>query len=175
MINILVSLRKVSSLINEDRTDYSILVSRGTYTSNLSNNLSEVVTKSALKNLEENREIINSEIETLIIELFTKHEKDQEIFFQESFATINDIINNQFIHDAVKSIDGSIQRQKDNEDEDASEISEEISRYLTSYFEYDLNEALAEFVVDKEINKVTDVIKQMLEVSNVDLRFKAFF
>ena len=168
-------LRKVSSLINEDRTDYSILVSRGTYTSNLSNNLSEVVTKSALKNLEESREIINSEIETLIIELFTKHEKDQEIFFQESLATINDIINNQFIHDAVKSIDGSIQRQKDNEDEDASEISEEISRYLTSYFEYDLNEALAEFVVDKEINKVTDVIKQMLEVSNVDLRFKAFF
>ena len=76
-------LRKVSSLINEDRTDYSILVSRGTYTSNLSNNLSEVVTKSALKTLEESREIINSEIETLIIELFTKHEKDQEIFFQE--------------------------------------------------------------------------------------------
>jgi len=48
-------LRKISSLINDDKADYSIVISRGTYTSNLSNNLSEVVTKSALKGLDENK------------------------------------------------------------------------------------------------------------------------
>ena len=74
-------LRKVSSLINNDKADYSIVVSRGSYTSTLSNNLSEVVTKSALRNLSINKDSISTEIETFIIELFTKHEKDQEIFF----------------------------------------------------------------------------------------------
>jgi len=168
-------LRKISSLINEDNTDYSIVISRGNYTSNLSKNLSEVVTKSALKILDENRESINSEIETYIIELYAKYEKDQEIFFQESLAVINDVLNNSFIHDAVKSIDGSIQREKDNEEEDASEISEEISRYLSSYFEYDLSEALSYFVVHKEVKKIIDVINQLLQNDNVELRFKAFF
>ena len=107
-------LRKISSLINEDKADYSIAISRGKYTSNLSKNLSEVVTKSALKILEENRESINSEIETYIIELYAKYEKDQEIFFQESLAAINDVLNNSIINDAVKSIDGSIQIAIDN-------------------------------------------------------------
>ena len=51
-------LRKISSLINDDNADYSIVVSRGTYTSNLSNNLSEVVTKSALKVLQRLEEIV---------------------------------------------------------------------------------------------------------------------
>ena len=132
-------LRKITTLIGDDKADYSIVVSRGTYTSNLSSNLAEVVTKSALKNLETNREHINTEIETLTIELFTKYEHDQEIFFQESFATINDVLFKAFIYDSVKALDGSIQRQKDNDDEDASEISEAISSYLTSFFEYDLN------------------------------------
>lgn len=168
-------LRKVSSLINEDRPDYSIVVSRGTYTSSLSNNLSEVVIKSALKNLEETRESINLEIETNIIKLFAQYEQDQEIFFQESLASVNDVLNNLFILEAVKLINGSIQRHKDNEDEDASEISEEISRYLTSYFEFDLNEALADFVVNKDITKITNVINQILDTNNAELRFKEFF
>ena len=168
-------LRKISSLINNDKADYSIVVSRGKYTSNLSNNLSEVVTKSALKGLDENKESINEEIGTHIIELYTKYEKDQEIFFQESLAVVNDVINNSFIHEAVRSIDGSVQRQRDNEDEDASEISEEIARYLTSYFEYDLNEALTDFVVNKDLQKITDVINDLLKADNVELRFKAFF
>jgi hypothetical protein len=168
-------LRKISTLINDDKADYSIVVSRGTYTSNLSNNLSEVVTKSALKGLDENKESINEEIGTHIIELYAKYEKDQEIFFQESLAVVNDVINNSFIHEAVRSIDGSVQRQRDNEGEDASEISEEIARYLTSYFEYDLNEALTDFVVNKDLQKITDVINDLLKADNVELRFKAFF
>ena len=168
-------LRKVSSLINNDKADYSIVVSRGSHTSTLGNNLSEVVTKSALRNLEISKDSITSEIEAFIIELFTKHEKDQEIFFQESLATINDALNNLFIHESVKSLDGSVQRQKDNEDEDASEISEEISRYLTSFFEYELNEALADFIVNKDISKLVAVIDAMLEPSNVELRFKSYF
>ena len=168
-------LRKVSSLINNDKADYSIVVSRGSYTSTLSSNLSEVVTKSALRNLSINKDSISTEIETFIIELFTKHEKDQEIFFQESLATINDVLNNLFIYESVKSLDGSVQRQKDNEDEDASEISEEISRYLTSFFEYELNEALADFIVNKDISKLIAVIDALLEPSNVELRFKSYF
>jgi superfamily I DNA and/or RNA helicase len=162
-------------LINDDKADYSIVVSRGKYTSNLSDNLSEVVTKSALKGLDENKESINEEIGTHIIELYAKYEKDQEIFFQESLAVVNDVINNSFIHAAVRSIDGSVQRQKDNEGEDASEISEEVARYLTSYFEYDLNEALTDFIVNKDLQKITDVIGDLLKADNVELRFKAFF
>ena len=168
-------LRKVSSLINDDKADYSINVSRGSYTSTLSNNLSEVVTKSALRNLDIKKDSIPEEIETYIIELFTKHEKDQEIFFQESLATINDVINNSFVLESVKSIDGSVQRHKDNENEDASEISEEISRYLTSFFEFDLNEALADFIVNKDIAKLIEVINTLLEPSNVEFRFKSYF
>ncbi|MDB9885178.1 AAA domain-containing protein [Gammaproteobacteria bacterium] len=168
-------LRKITTLIGDDKADYSIVVSRGTYTSNLSSNLAEVVTKSALKNLETNREHINTEIETLTIELFTKYEHDQEIFFQESFATINDVLFKAFIYDSVKALDGSIQRQKDNDDEDASEISEAISSYLTSFFEYDLNEALADFVVNKNIEKLTEVVNQLLQPANVELRLKSYF
>ena len=112
---------------------------------------------------------------THIIELYAKYEKDQEIFFQESLAVVNDVINNSFIHEAVRSIDGSVQRQRDNEGEDASEISEEIAGYLTSYFEYDLNEALTDFIVNKDLQKITDVINDLLKADNVELRFKAFF
>ena len=65
-------LRKVSTLINNNKGDYSIDVSRGTYTSSISENLTDVVTKSALKNLDQNKDQIISEIETFIIELFTK-------------------------------------------------------------------------------------------------------
>jgi len=39
-------LRKISKLINDDKADYSIIVTRGAHTSNISSNLSEVVTKS---------------------------------------------------------------------------------------------------------------------------------
>jgi len=168
-------LRKISKLINDDKADYSILVSRGVYTSSISSNLSDVVTKSALKNLQERKNDINPKIETCVIEVFTKYERDQEIFFQESLATINDILNTSFVSQSVKSIDGSIQRQRDSEDEDSSEISEEISRYLTSFAEFELNEALAEYVVNKEIKPLTEVIDQLLEPSNIELRFKSYF
>lgn len=168
-------LRKISKLINDDKADYSIIVTRGAHTSNISSNLSEVVTKSALKNLKESKDAINSEIETNINELFVKYERDQEIFFQESLAAINDVLNDLFISQSVKSIDGSIQRQKDSEDEDSSEISEEISRYITSFVEYDLNEALAKFIVDREIKPLINVVDQLLEPSNIELRFKVFF
>lgn len=168
-------LRKISTLINDNKADYSILVSRGSFTSNLSSTLSDVVTRSALKNLQENKEFITSEIEAFIIELFTKFEKDQEIFIQESLATINDAFNNSFISEAVKYLDGSIQRQTDNENEDASQISEEISKYLTSFYEYELNEALADFIINKETTNLIDVINRLLESKNVELRFKAYF
>ena len=168
-------LRKVSTLINNNKGDYSIDVSRGTYTSSISENLTDVVTKSALKNLDQNKDQIISEIETFIIGLFTKYEKDQEIFFQESLATINDVFNSLFIINAVKFVDGSIQRQKDNDNEDATEISEELSRYLSSFFEYDLDNALADFVVSKDSKKILKVIERIIDPSNVELRFKAFF
>ncbi len=168
-------LRKVSNLINDNKSDYSIDISRGTHTSSISVNLTDVVTKSALKNLNEIKDQIFSEIETYIVELFTKYEKDQEIFFQESLATINDVFNNSFIINAVQYIDGSVQRQKDNDSEDATEISEELSRYLTSFFEYDLNDALADFIVSKDSKKILKVVQKIIEPKNVELRFKAFF
>ena len=168
-------LRKISTLINDNKGDYSIDVSRGSHSSSISANLTDIVTKSALKNLEENKDQIVSEIETYIIGLFTKFEKDQEIFFQESLATINDVLNSSFIINAVQYVNGSIQRQKDNDDEDATEISEELSRYLTSFFEHDLNDAFAEFIVSKNLEKVLQVVNGIIEPKNVELRFKAFF
>lgn len=100
---------------------------------------------------------------------------DQEIFFQESLATINDVLNSSFIINAVQYVDGSIQRQKDSDDEDATEISEELSRYLTSFFEHDLNDAFAEFIVSKNLEKALQVVSRIIEPNNVELRFKAFF
>ena len=130
--------KKIISLIKSDKIDLSIDIKRGTHTSHVATSSSDVVIKQALKLIDSLDHEPEEKLETRIIQLLEQHENDHEIFIQESMAVYSELLRDYVIREAVKSLEGALQRERENDEEDSSELSESLSRYLIDNIENEL-------------------------------------
>ena len=167
--------RKVISLIKSDSADYSIDIKRGTHTSNVATNSSEVVIKQALKQIDELDLEPETKLETRIFQLLEQHENDHEIFVQESLAVYSELLRDSVIGEAVKSLEGALQRERENNEEDSSELGESLSRYLIDNIENELIDSLNSFAVDKDITNLKNTWLKIIDTENIETNLETFF
>tara|TARA_B100000700_G_C15060712_1_gene865552 strand:- start:1592 stop:6208 length:4617 start_codon:yes stop_codon:yes gene_type:complete len=167
--------RKIISLIDDSRSEFSVEIGRGKFKSTISENLTELITEQTIRKLNETRgqliEILNEQINKLFID----YENDQETFLQESIATISELVNTVFIQHSVKAVEGTLQRIRESEEEDSGEIAEALSNFIVSEEENEIQESLKQFLVHKKIETVESSLERLLSEENIKLRLKDFF
>ncbi|MBI70780.1 MAG: hypothetical protein CME29_03540 [Gemmatimonadetes bacterium] len=114
-------------------------------------------------------------LEEKILELFSHHEEDLEIFIQESIAHYSELINSYFVKESVHSIQGKLQRERNDEDEDADELAESLSKYLVSNFQDEITDALKVFFVDKTLEQLGVILNKILDPGHIKVKFETFF
>ena len=167
--------KRLISLIRSEKINQSIDIKRGTHVSNVSTNSAEVVIKQALNKVDDLDSEAEEKLESRILELFIKFENDHEIFIQESVAVYSELLRDFLIRESVKSLEGSLQREGENDDEDSSELSESLSRYVVDNIENDIIDSLNEFVVDKDTTNLKEIWLRILEPENIKSNFETFF
>jgi len=167
--------RSLIKIISKPKNDFSINISRGKHTTQAPANLTDVVLGQALKKLENPKNSLSEVLETKIMELFVKYESDHEIFTQEAIALYAEILNKSFISSSVRFLEGTLQRDRDNEDEDSEEISESLSRYFLEDLESEISEALGVFIVDQSTEKLTSILEDLISQKNVRKVYSNFF